>query len=371
MARRRNQFDRMIEGIDSELGACGIPHGYARLCGSLPLDAVITPETLWVAAGLAAQGHRTRPDTARFMDDRWASCCELANRVLEGRFKPTNYKSHRIRERGKQRIITPPTFESKVVQKTICALVVRPALAHHMISTSYAGIPGRGCALMRDNVKRDLDRGLRHGDCVAITFDYKNYFGSIVVAMLMEALSRYVTGDGVMDTVRLFFKDEIGCSLGNELSQVPASFYPSLVDHWMKSRLGIGWHRYMDDSLAICPSSMADTVVEDHLHLAGDLGLVLPEERVLVTPLGHTLAFCKTNYVYDSDRQAYVPLVDPRREARERKAVRGMIRRGRPVHEVKAQTSSAIGALAHEPHTHRMVARLTDYVGQAVPELVA
>lgn len=67
-------------------------------------------------------------DTRFYVDSCYVNYLLLRDKVLSGKFKPRYYRTRLIKERGKEMVITPPTFETKVVQKVLCDYLIRPIL---------------------------------------------------------------------------------------------------------------------------------------------------------------------------------------------------------------------------------------------------
>lgn len=242
---------RLIKIINESQEFASLPARiYQSLCPYLTLEDLFTTDVVYICAKRCASGFMNKRDTQRFMESPWLNSRNLCKLVLTGKFKPRYYRERTIIERGKERRIKPPTFECKVVQKVLCDYLIRPLLEPKMIISNYAGVGGRGTDLMYQNILHGLNTALHkypHG--VIVIADYSNYFGSINTNLLKEiAFDKYIKDQRIVDLIMKFFPDEYGCSLGNELSQIPASFFPSPIDHYMKDRCGIkDYHRYMDD----------------------------------------------------------------------------------------------------------------------------
>ena len=193
------------------------------------------------------------------------------------------YRTHEINERGKKRTIQPPTFTCKVVQKVLCDYLIRPLLEPKMISTSYASLQWRGTTKMHEDICEALNRKIMHGEAFSIIlFDDRNYFGSIVIGILMEQLSRYISDARILDLFRSFCPDEIGLSLGNEVSQIPASWFPSKIDHLFKDYLGLPIFRYMDDTLLVCEQGKEESMIKLFQRQSEKLHLSCPDEKMQI-----------------------------------------------------------------------------------------
>lgn len=192
-----------------------------------------------------------------------------------------------------------------------------------MISTSYAGIKGRGTEMAYQDVLRALNHAARtNPNAVVVMTDYKNYFGSIPIDTLFGILGRYVRDTRVLSLMRSFSPGPYGLSLGNELSQVPASWYPSPVDHHMKDRLARAYFRYMDDTLWVAPDiAHAEADLDAVRSMSDSLGLVIPDQKVRVVPVGRSITWCKEQFRMNSHTGLYYRYMNPSRVSRERRVV--------------------------------------------------
>jgi hypothetical protein len=330
---------------------------YARLCGGLSLEDLFCTDSVLVAAKRAGTGFSGKADTQRFMSSSWLNSYVLCQKVLDGRFKPRYYRSRVIVERGKARTIVPPTFECKVVQKVLCELLLRPLLTHRMISTSYASISGRGTDMMYEDVLRALNHVARTSDSLSdfrvVTCDYRHFFDSIDTRILS------------------FFSSACGLPIGSEVSQMPATFFPSPVDHAMKDGRGLPYFRYMDDTLAIVPVGDVESYVAEYRERSSRMGLCVPDEKVHVIRLGSCLSFCKERFrfVRGGGDGRYVREVNPHRVSTERRKLRrfgALVASGDMDADVAmAQWRSVRGSLTSHPRTRADVVEL-DALAEAI-----
>lgn len=307
-------FERLTEQVDATmLEEFGIHCAYAKLAGYLSLEELFTVDTVYCCAVRASHGFMGKRDTVAFMKEPWENSKRLCDKVLSGSFKPKYYSEHKIIERGKERMIKPPTFECKVVQKVICDYIIRPVLEPKMISTSYAGIRGRGTAKMRSDIMKALNnRRYLDGEYFVVLTDYKGYFGNIDVDILFEYLAKYIYDARILDLMRCFSPEKRGLSLGNELSQLPASFFPSPIDHAVKDYLGVkDYFRYMDDTLAIVPADMLDEYKDVFIGKSNALNMTV--KKVDALSFGKRFMFCKVRYIPTTDKQKehYFALINP------------------------------------------------------------
>ena len=352
----------MIDGLADDASPC---NAYEKLCGYFRLEDIFTTDSVAICVLRCASGQMHKKDTQAFLTNLTLNSYLLCQKVLDENFVPKYYRKTKIHERGKERIIQPPIFECKVVQKVLCDYVIRPLLTPKMIETNYAGITGRGTDKMFDDISKALDKAATQTpNGYIVRTDFRSYFPSIDTKLLREMFEKYIQDKKVVNLIMSFSLDEYGLSLGNEISQVPASFFPSSIDHFAKDIFGIPFFRYMDDSLAIL-SSWED--VEDYLFefetRAERLHLCLPKEKIKVTKIGEDFSFCKEKFRFDKEHGYYYRNANPNkykiqrhklRKFREKKA-EGTLN----IRETANQTKSVIGSLAKHPHSKKMVAELT------------
>lgn len=375
-------YCRLLDAIDSDISdtarcvaGSGFQDAYARLCGQLSLEDLFTTDSVYIAAQRASVGFQAKRDTERFMKSPWERSLALCDRVLNGKFVPMYYSPHVIRERGKERLIVPPTFECKVVQKVLCEMLLRPLLTHRMISSSYASITGRGTNLMYEDIVRTLNHTIRSPrmdwrDCSVVMCDYRSYFASIDVYLLERLVfRRYISDERVIGTIMSFFPEPVGLPIGSEISQMPATFYPSPVDHMMRDKWGLPYFRYMDDTLAIVPNELVDTYIAEYRRVSDGLRLSCPDDKVRIVPMGRCFSFCKERFRFVRHGDArYVREINPRRVSTERRKLarfEEMVRAGdMPVGDAVMQASGVIGSIRRHPRSGADVASLLEQVSR-------
>ena len=280
---------------------------YEKLCGFLKLEDLFAVDSVYICAARCASGFYHKADTQTFMKRPWESAYNLCKQVLSEKFRPTYYHTHNIIERGKSRTIKPPTFICKVVQKVLCDYLIRPLLEPKMISTSYASLTRRGTAKM-------------HGS---------------------------------------FCPDEAGLSLGNEVSQIPASWFPSEIDHFFKDCLGMPIFRYMDDSLLICKQGEEEKIIQIFQRKSEKLHLSCPDEKIHVYHSKESFAFCKEQYVWDGAGGHYDHLMNQQISQHEmRKILHFEQADDVPKERAERQIRGVLGSIASHPHSYSAIKKL-------------
>lgn len=362
--------ERLIEALNAELLAaasppcCKIYQAYEKYCGSLRLEELFTTDTVYIAAKRCAAGFMQKNDTWYYQQEPWQNSRLLCQKVLTGRFKPRYYRQKVIIERGKPRTIRPPAYECKVVQKVLCDYLVRPLLEPRMIPTNYASIRGRGTKKLYEDVAKALNRAPeRYETPMIVMGDFSSYFANIDVGILMDdILGRYIRDQRVLELIRLFSPEELGLSLGNELSQIPASYFPTLFDHYCKDRMGWEYFRYMDDSLAILPQNEVEAYLEAFHQYAARLHITIKDEKTQVLRMGDPFVYCKERFLWDKRKRRYYHLMNPdieRNETRklkafaEKKAAKQITQQ-----QIDLQYRGVVGAIKSHPNSYRTRERL-------------
>lgn len=363
--------DWLIEQVNRELN---IPHAYERYCAGLRLEELFTTDSVYLAAKRCASGFMRKNDTWYFQQNPWVNSRKLCLKVLSGTFRPGYYRERIICERGKQRVIRPPVYECKVVQKVLCDYLIRPLLEPKMISTSYASVKGRGTKKMYEDILTVLNRRLRQDGkkYTIVQTDLTNYFGNIDVQILIYGiLGRYIRDTRILELFHAFSPDEYGLSLGNEASQIPASFFPSAFDHYCKDAMGWDYFRYMDDAMVILPEERVAEYRKAFLDFVRKYHMCVREEKIREIPLGTPFVFCKERFLTDRKTGFYYRLMNPaigRNEARKLRTFRVKKRENLMTQEaVDLQYGGVKGAIASHPNTWKTRKRLEELY-QAVKE---
>ncbi len=344
--------------INEELGK---EHLYEKYCGYLTVEQIFTTDSIFLAAKKASSGFMSRPDTVRYMKEAWPNSKKLCDDVLSGKFRPKYYKEIQIIERGKARTIKPPTFETKVVQKVICDYIIRPLLEPKMITTSYASIRERGTDKMYSDVLKGVNKYYREGYKYIVKTDYKSYFASIDINILFEeVIGRYIHDKRLVEFSRSFSPEERGLSLGNELSQIPASYFPSGFDHYIKDKCGIKpYWRFMDDGLVLLKTKEdADEYIKQFRIHAEERNLMVSDEKIQVLKMGQDFIFCKERYLFDKKRKRYYRNSNPNLVRNETKKLKAGLNGKYPTDKLLMQYTGVRGSLAKRPDLKRQINKL-------------
>jgi RNA-directed DNA polymerase len=228
---------------------------------------LITPEALYTAfRGL-------RKDASAGVDgvtyEQYEKDAERNIRQLYERLKDGKYQAQALRrvyipkENGKQRPISIPALEDKILQKAMVE-VLNAIYEQDFLNCSYGFRPGRGQHQALDEVGRVI---CTQPTSWILEIDITAYFDSIVREQLMEMIGKRVSDGSVLQLIRKWIKvgvieegqllvSETGTGQGQTISPLLANIYLHYVlDEWfeevVKPRLrGVAHEiRFADDGL--------------------------------------------------------------------------------------------------------------------------
>lgn len=231
-------------------------------------DRIYTFEHLYAAYRRARRGKRRRPDVAAFEFRLEEQVLQLATELQTGSYRPGPYRSFRVTDHGKQRVISAAPFRDRVVHHALCALL-EPIWERRFIFDSYASRPGKGthAAIKR---AQHFARGHRY----ALQLDVQQFFPAIDHAILLAILARHIADERILTLIGLILaggastlRDEYrmvyfpgddlfaatrprGLPIGNQTSQFWANCYLHPLDLFIKHDLRCrAYVRYCDDLL--------------------------------------------------------------------------------------------------------------------------
>ena len=235
-----------------------------------------------------------------------------------------------ITERGKARIITPIHIKDRMLQKVLCDNALVPVLTKKLIYDNGASLEGKGVGFSRRRMEKHLRKALRiYGpDFYILTFDIKNFFGSIPHSECRKTLERYFDKDlariamGVIKNpirvklskltegeekdirFRELNEDRArGICLGSQESQIMALSVPNRLDHFVKDKERMKFYvRYMDDGVIIGKDKEElKSLLEGMTKVVEELGLSFNEKKTHITKSSKGFTFLKVKYRVSKD----------------------------------------------------------------------
>jgi RNA-directed DNA polymerase len=211
-------------------------------------EAMLDRENFLLAFHRAAKGKRYRAEVCEFQRDFPNWLASIAHRLCTRSFSFGRFHQFVICD-PKERIITAPCFEERVVHHAIMN-VCEPVLDRWLINDSFACRFGRG---REAAVKQAMQFSGTQRWCLKL--DVRKYFDSINHDRLLELLTRRFKEVPLHELceqiVRSFRGAQgMGLPIGSLMSQHFANFYLGWLDRYVKESLQVrAYVRYMDDML--------------------------------------------------------------------------------------------------------------------------
>jgi RNA-directed DNA polymerase len=197
---------------------------------------LITPEALYAAFRSLRKDASAGVDGVRY--EEYEKDAERNIQNLHRRLKTGKYQAQPLRrvyipkENGKQRPISIPSLEDKIVQKAT-GEVLNAIYEQDFLDCSYGFRPGRGQHQALDEVGRIL---CRRPTGWILELDITAYFDSIVRKELMELIEKRVSDGSVLRLVRKWIQvgvieegrllvSETGTGQGQTISPLLANIY--------------------------------------------------------------------------------------------------------------------------------------------------
>jgi RNA-directed DNA polymerase len=231
---------------------------------------------------------------------------ELHQRLKDGKYRAQPQRRVYIpKENGKQRPISIPALEDKLVQKVMVE-ILNAIYEQDFLECSYGFRPGRGAHQALDEVGRVICTRPRGW---ILELDITSYFDTIVREQLIEMIEKRISDDSVLRLIRKWIQvgvieegrllmSETGTGQGQPISPLLANAYLHYVlDEWfeevVKPRLKGEAHeiRFADDAvLCFEHKEDAEKVKEVLTKRFSSFGLTLHPEKTRLVEFGRYAA---------------------------------------------------------------------------------
>jgi len=255
---------------------------------------ITAPESFRSAWVRVRRGHAGSESVQEFAGNLDANLAALRDDLLDGRYRPGEYRQFRVND-PKPRTISCAPVRDRVLHHALCG-VVAPLLELSFTEDSYACREGKGThrACRR---ARDLVRSFPW----YCKFDVRHYFDSIGHDRLLAVVLPHFRENEVRTLIETVVRHPVpglpegsGLPIGNLTSQWFANAFLSGFDHFAKESVRVpGYIRYMDDMVVFAESKAAcwQSLSAAETWLRDERGLELKAEATRLAPASEGLPF--------------------------------------------------------------------------------
>jgi len=270
---------------------------------------LITPEKMYAAFLSLRKDASAGVDGVTYEEygkDAARNIRELHQRLKDGKYRAQPLRRVYIpKENGKQRPISIPALEDKLVQKVMVE-ILNAIYEQDFLDCSYGFRPGRGAHQALDEVGRVICTGPTGW---ILELDITSYFDTIVREQLIEMIEKRISDDSVLRLIRKWIQagvieegrllmSETGTGQGQPISPILANIYLHyILDEWfeevVKPRMKGEAHeiRFADDAI-LCFEHKGDAekVKEVLTKRFSRFGLTLHPEKTRLVEFGRYAA---------------------------------------------------------------------------------
>jgi RNA-directed DNA polymerase len=270
---------------------------------------LITPEKMYAAFLNLRKDASAGVDGVTYEEyenDAARNIRELHRRLKDGKYRAQPLRRVYIpKENGKQRPISIPALEDKLVQKVVVE-ILNAIYEQDFLDCSYGFRPGRGAHHALDEVGRVICT--RPTEWI-LELDITSYFDTIVREQLIEMIEKRISDDSVLRLIRKWIqvgvieegrllRSETGTGQGQPISPILANIYLHyILDEWfeevVKPRMKGEAHeiRFADDAI-LCfeHKEDAEKVKEVLAKRFSRFGLTLHPEKTRLVEFGRYAA---------------------------------------------------------------------------------
>lgn len=266
--------------------------------------------------------------------------------------KLSNIKKITIKERGKERNITPIRIGDRITQKVLCDNCLVDSIQRCLIYDNGASTKGKGTAFARNRIYKMLQRAVKEygSNFYVLKFDFKSFFDSIPHQVCLNILNETFKDKRIIgftigiiksyslcetknidniderDKVVQFIKSNKskGICLGSQISQVMALLVPNELDHLVKDEKSMHYYvRYMDDGIIFSDDKkLLCNLLKSMKMITDKLGLKFNDKKTYITKATKGFTFMKVRYFVSKEDCKIIRKLDSRGVTRMRKKLK-------------------------------------------------
>lgn len=320
-------------------GRQGYPRGIRKAGDSIYVDFAAHADALLASAKRMEKTSGWKYSTQKMLMNILPTIYEAEDALRAGTYQSENGTTFTLCERGHRRVVQAPSARDMLIQHTIVDAVLVPVLRRYLIHDNGASLKGKGISFTRRRFEEHLRwHYRRHGtDGYVLKIDFRKYFDNIdhkrllaafaeriPDARLLQVIEHILTHNRVdvswsgktakewvsipyssLDAASVPEKQKTGrvlldrsLGIGSPLSQIAGIFFPTRIDNYVKTVLGVHcYDAYMDDRIVIHPSKdfLVDLLggIDEQARV---LGLFLHPKKTQISKLSRGVRFLNTRY---------------------------------------------------------------------------
>ncbi|MDR0376674.1 MAG: RNA-directed DNA polymerase [Spirochaetaceae bacterium] len=303
-------------------------------------ERIIDADSLYESFRKSLKNVSWKESVQRYEARALSNIAETRRKLITGDNIQKGFVEFTLHERGKIRHIKSVHFSERIVQKCLCDKVLTPILTRSLIHDNGASIRGKGVHFAVRRLIAHLRQVCRNNGYsnagYALVVDFSKFFDSVRHDILFNLLDNHLASKRVNELVRSFvsvFGDGVSLGLGSQVSQIPAIFFPNIIDHLCKEELRIkNYGRYNDDLYLIhSDKSYLQYCLDKIQEACAGIGITLNNKKTQIVKLKDGVNFLKGKYVLlETGRILRLPGKDStKRMRRKLKKFKSLIDEGR------------------------------------------
>lgn len=274
----------------------------------MKFEDVFSFDRMYKSGLKCCKGVRWKTSTQNFEYQLMRNVVKIRSQVLKGTYKSKGFHKFMIHERGKARDIESVHITERMVQKCLCDNYLLPRFMPTFIYDNGACLKGKGTGFAIKRIKTHLHQyTMKYGNNgYVLLFDIKNFFNSINHKILLDLVRNKIEDNKIFNIYAYFincFEGESGLGLGSQVSQISASIYLNVLDHYIKDTLRIKYYgRYMDDGYIFSNSRRELEILKEQIgYVLDKLKLKFSLHKTQIVRIKDGFTFLKRRFtVYDN-----------------------------------------------------------------------